>query len=125
VPSALAAGGYRRVVLWALADNGRPGRFYKRARRFYKRARRFYKRARRFYKRARRFYERAGRAADGGASILARTRRSPRGPLLPRPLTCPGRVSSPGRPVRAAAGRSLLRADRGSKPVFAAPLCPF
>lgn len=40
--SALAAGGYRRVVLWVRADNSR----------------------------ARRFYERAGLAADGGTSIL-------------------------------------------------------
>jgi ribosomal protein S18 acetylase RimI-like enzyme len=42
VLSALAAGGYRRVVLWVLADNAR----------------------------ARRFYERAGFAADGGTNIL-------------------------------------------------------
>jgi RimJ/RimL family protein N-acetyltransferase len=42
VLSALEAGGYRRVVLWVLADNAR----------------------------ARRFYERAGFAADGGSNVL-------------------------------------------------------
>ncbi len=44
---------------------------------------------------------------------------------LPWPRLQPGPARAGCCGLIAAVGRSLLRADRGSKPVFAAPLCPF